>query len=251
LFSYKITDNLKAKTDISWFLLSFAAGAINAGGYLSCRRYVSHVTGFVTLSGVGVVKSSFFEVLESFSIPMFFLIGVILSGVIIQLRYDRENENDRYAPAIMAVVLLLGLIIYLGRHGHFGVFGTEESMEVDYLLIALLASTCGVLNATVTTATKSTIRPTHLTGITTDLGLGIARVLFRREDDAARTQETRTNGLRASLILVFFTGTISGAYLCGKYQYNGFILPMVLAALAGFSTGRKEKVHFSNKKSKD
>ena len=240
MFSHKLTDHVKSQTYVSWFLLSFAAGAINAGGYLSCRRYVSHVTGFVTLSGVGVVNSSFFEALESFSIPLFFLIGVVLSGVIIQLRSNRENENDRYAPAIMAVVLLLGLIIYLGQQGHFGVFGPEESMETDYLLVALLASTCGVLNATVTTATKSTIRPTHLTGITTDLGLGIARVIFCRENDVARTQEMRTNWLRASLILVFFTGTISGAYLCGKYQYNGFILPMVLAALAGLRTGRKE-----------
>ncbi len=39
-----------------WFLLSFNAGCINAGGFLATGRFVSHVTGFATFFGVDLAN---------------------------------------------------------------------------------------------------------------------------------------------------------------------------------------------------
>ena len=31
-----------------WMVMAFQAGVLNIGGFLSCQRFVSHVTGFAT-----------------------------------------------------------------------------------------------------------------------------------------------------------------------------------------------------------
>lgn len=49
---FKISDDVPFRVQWSWLILSFTAGAVNAGGFLSCQRFVSHVTGFVTISGL-------------------------------------------------------------------------------------------------------------------------------------------------------------------------------------------------------
>ena len=52
MFHHRIHDKVGYKTYLDWFLLAFLGGHVNAGGYLACHRFVSHVTGFATLAGV-------------------------------------------------------------------------------------------------------------------------------------------------------------------------------------------------------
>ena len=45
-------DVLSLRHSPSWMLLSLAAGAVNAGAFVVCERFVSHVTGVVSRIGI-------------------------------------------------------------------------------------------------------------------------------------------------------------------------------------------------------
>ena len=88
-------------------------------------------------------------------------------------------------------------------------------------------------------ASRRSVRVTHLTGLATDLGLGLARLLQRTASRRAHDDESRANLLRAGSILAFVLGSVVGAWLFSHAGYHGFALPGAIAAYAAVK-GRLE-----------
>src|SRR4051812_2049393 len=78
-----------------WLSMAFQAGAINAGGFLACHRFVTHATGFATLFGTEFTQGHLTTAFSMLSVPLFFLIGAMISGFFIDRRL-RRNERPRY-----------------------------------------------------------------------------------------------------------------------------------------------------------
>jgi uncharacterized membrane protein YoaK (UPF0700 family) len=95
----------------------------------------------------------------------------------------------------------------------------------------LLCLTCGIQNGTITTVSKSVVRTTHLTGITTDLGIGIMRYLNREKIKAPIADEVRAILMRIGIIVFFGLGSVVGGLAFHRFEYNGFILPAVTSGL--------------------
>ncbi len=57
-------------------LLTMSAGAVNAGAFLACQRFVSHVTGTVTL--IGVDFGSWWLVAQYVLVLLCFLLGAVI-----------------------------------------------------------------------------------------------------------------------------------------------------------------------------
>ncbi|MEK7691245.1 MAG: DUF1275 family protein, partial [Bdellovibrionota bacterium] len=85
------------------------------------------------------------------------------------------------------------------------------------------------------------IRTTHLTGLTTDLGLGLSRLLTLQRQDETFKKELRANRLRSSSIIAFALGSAVGAWVFIKLGYSGFVLPGLIASYAALH-GRKAKI---------
>src|ERR1700683_794226 len=79
-----------------WMALAFQGGALNIGGFLACGRFVSHVTGFATYFGVEVSRSNYFSALGMLLVPLFFLIGAILSGLLVDIRLKLHKRPKYY-----------------------------------------------------------------------------------------------------------------------------------------------------------
>ena len=60
---------------VIWFTLAFQAGWINAGGFLACHRFVSHVTGFATQFGVDIAEFRWTDATGMLTVPLFFFNG--------------------------------------------------------------------------------------------------------------------------------------------------------------------------------
>ncbi|MGZ3699214.1 MAG: YoaK family protein [Bdellovibrionota bacterium] len=223
-------DDTDLKTSFHWFLLSFLAGNVNAGGYLACGRFVSHVTGFATLFGIDAAHGSWDMAAGILSVPLYFLLGVMISAYLIDRPYHR-GRTPHYA-LVMALVCGCLTLAALGGHYHlFGAFG-DVRLSQDYFLLSLLCMASGLQNAAITTSSGHTVRTTHLTGVTTDLGIGLVRAFTGMHDRKFFLREIKANELRIGTIVSFAIGSATGAILFLKVKYLGFLLPAGIAFYA-------------------
>jgi uncharacterized membrane protein YoaK (UPF0700 family) len=243
MFRHRFHSTASWRTRFDWLLLTFIAGNVNAGGYLAAHRFVSHITGFATLFGIEAAHGRFDQAVGILSVPVFFLLGVMTSAYFVDRRVHR-GERPRYA-LVMALVLLCLATAALGGHwGLFGVFGSEPRLRQDYLLLALLCAASGLQNAAVSTASGATVRTTHLTGLTTDLGTGLVRAF---SDPKRYGAEMKAARFRVATIVSFALGSAVGACAYLYFSYLGFLLPTVLAGYCIFEAlrpaRRAQRVH--------
>ncbi|MBC7397101.1 MAG: DUF1275 domain-containing protein [Bdellovibrionales bacterium] len=223
-----------------WFLLSFNGGIINAGGFLATGRFVSHVTGFATLFGVDMANYRFDIALGALTVPLFFLFGAFIAGFLIDRPiYRKRVPHFDWVMGLSAFCLFMAA--FAGKLEQFETFGGSNHLKKIYVLLALLCMACGLQNGAITSSSGSTVRSTHLTGLTTDLGLGLARLTSYQAADRRFRKETRANWLRAGSITSFALGSIVGAALFLKVAYLGFLLPALIATYAAWH-GYKAKV---------
>jgi uncharacterized membrane protein YoaK (UPF0700 family) len=240
MFNHRFDQDADNIVALHWFLLSFNGGAINAGGFLATGRFVSHVTGFATLFGVDLTNSQIEAAFGILSVPLFFLAGAFLAGLLIDrpIHYGRKPHFDW-------VMGLSALCLFLAAGGgellHFGTFGAPFGLKESYVLLVLLCLACGLQNAAITSSSGRSVRTTHLTGLTTDLGLGLARLLNFDSGHQRRKAELRANYLRMGSIAAFVFGSAVGAWFFITLDYKGFILPGLISIYAAWH-GRKAKL---------
>jgi uncharacterized membrane protein YoaK (UPF0700 family) len=227
MFHHRIDRETPTIVIFHWLLLSFLAGNVNSGGLLACGRFVSHVTGFYTLFGQSAADVTWDSALGLLSIPFYFLIGVMVSAYLVE-RPVHRGEKTHYALVMGLVVVSLTLAALLGNQGYFGAFG-ETHLKTEYLLLALLCMGSGLLNGAVSVASGHTVRVTHMTGNTTDLGIGLVRTWSLEKNSVRYQDEMRAVGLRAGIIGAFALGSAIGAFLFLRFHYLGFLLPAALA----------------------
>jgi uncharacterized membrane protein YoaK (UPF0700 family) len=216
---------LSVRHGASWSLLAMAAGAVNAGAFIACERFVTHVTGTVTQLGV---DSGMWELtLESLTLLLSFILGAMASVLAIQGRVAR-GRRPLHALALVAVA---GLLSLASVGGHFGLFGPMGGTETGFALLCLLAFAMGLQNASVATSTASLVRTTHLTGPATDLGVHLS-MAWVSNSAQERAQMVRLAALRALKLAAFGLGAMLMVPVARQLEYLSFGLPalMVLAA---------------------
>ncbi|MDO9182008.1 MAG: YoaK family protein [Bacteriovorax sp.] len=225
-----------------WFLLAFQGGALNTGGFLAVHRFVSHVTGFATLAGVAGAKFDWNTMFGMLMVPLCFLLGVSISAWNVE-RQRIKNKSPRYSLIFSIIFFNICLILILGTQGYLGEFGESLSLQRDYLLLFLLSFTCGLQNAVISSASGAVIRTTHLTGLTTDLGIGLVRLWTTREDVSKR--ELFANWCRFGIFWSFVGGSLVSAMLYLNFKFYGFLLPLFITC---FTAIRLRVVHIKNSK---
>jgi uncharacterized membrane protein YoaK (UPF0700 family) len=214
-----------------WFLLAFQAGAINAGGFIAAGRFVTHTTGFATHFAVDLAWGDWRKALGMLAVPIFFVIGAMFTSVFVDLRLARGRPPKHRWP-VLAIFLCLFLAMVLGESGTFGVFGEQFNLKRDFVFMVLLCLASGLQNALITNARGIVVRSTHLTGVTTDLAVSLARIIFGRDLDPDTLEKDRLASLaRLGLILSFILGSAASAYLFIAAKYLGFLLPVFTSAV--------------------
>ena len=213
-----------------WMVMAFQAGLLNIGGFMACHRFVSHVTGFATFFGLELAQSGGWSSLGMLTVPFFFLLGSMLSGVLIDLRLTQHKKPRYYISYGIIFVLILSVFIF-GCLGLLGNFGESQSPFQSYSLLILLCLVCGIQNGTISTVSKSVVRTTHLTGITTDLGLGLVRVFNGDRVSLDYQNEFQANKMRIGVIFFYGLGSVAGGFSFKDFGYLGFILPTLTSGV--------------------
>ncbi|ODS51053.1 MAG: hypothetical protein ABS42_00450 [Bdellovibrio sp. SCN 50-8] len=239
MFNHHFDEKISKRVIFHWFLLSFSGGCINAGGFLATGKFVSHVTGFATLFGVDVASNQIEAGFSILSVPLFFLLGAFAAGLLI----DRPLHQGR-TPHIDWVMGLSALCLFFAAGGGemlwFGRFSGVVGIKENYALLAVICLACGLQNGAITSSSGRSVRTTHLTGLTTDLGLGLARTLTFDLRKGLFQKEARANYLRIGSIMAFIVGSAVGAWVFINVGYKGFLLPALISVYAA-RHGRKAK----------
>lgn len=213
-----------------WMSMTFQAGILNIGGFMACHRFVSHVTGFATFFGYEINQPDNDHAFGMLAVPLFFLLGSMLSGQLVDIRL-KLHMRPKYYITFGLIFFFLSVVLLLGTLGYFGKFGEPFELSRDFTLLVLLCLTCGIQNGTIASVSKSVIRTTHLTGVTTDLGLGIMRFLNRDKLKGEIGNEVHANFMRIGIIFFFGLGSVVGGYVFSKLEYAGFFVPVLTSGL--------------------
>lgn len=212
------------------FVLAFVAGAINAGGFLAVQKYTSHVTGMVSALADNLSLGHLGLVVDGIVGVLAFLLGAICCAVMVNFARRKAMASEYALALLLEAVLILCFGLMGARLSQF------EGLLVPFTVV-LLCFIMGLQNAVVTKLSNSVIRTTHMTGIVTDLGIEIGKLIYwNRSVDAAgpRVLADRDRmAVLAGLLTSFLTGGIVGAFGFNSLGYVSTVpLALLLAVLA-------------------
>ncbi|MES2101042.1 MAG: YoaK family protein [Pseudomonadota bacterium] len=204
-------------------MLAFVAGATNAGGFLAVGQYTSHMTGIVSGMADHMVLGDATLVLIAFASLTSFLLGAMTTAVLVNWGLRHRLHSAWSLPLLLEA----GALILFGLLGASLNLATALLAPVTVLLLCFLM---GVQNAVISKISRAEIRTTHVTGLVTDLGIELGKLVYinrRPGSPAVRAsrERMRTQGL---LIGLFFVGGIVGAL---GFQFVGYVTTVALALL--------------------
>lgn len=212
-------------------VLAFVAGAVNAGGFLAVQRYTSHMTGIVSAVADDLALGSIGLAIAGLILLAAFTAGAATTAVLINWARRRQMRS-KFALALLLEAALLLV---------FGLVGANLA-AFAYLLVPatvfLLCFIMGLQNAIVTKISQAEIRTTHMTGVITDLGIELGRLIYwnrtRHRDDIHFVKANRDKLFIHSTILgLFFTGGIVGALAFKAVGFSATIpIALLLVAMA-------------------
>ena len=163
--------------------LSWIGGYTNVVAFLICGAVASHVTGNVTHLGRFVIEGNRPEALFMAFMWTAFFSGAVAAAVLLELARRRGVASKYILPMAVEAILLCVLAIIVTRHP---VFDPHQTLLM-YTIGGLAAFAMGLQNATITKISGAVIRTTHLTGVTTDLGIeSIQYLLWYRDQTRGR-----------------------------------------------------------------
>ncbi len=203
--------------------LTFIAGAINAGGFLAVGQYTSHMSGILSsmadnlaIGGIGLVLLGLAGFLP-------FVVGAACSAILINWG-RRHHLGSRYALPLMLEAALLAA---------FGVLGwlAYPAPGFGASAIPLLCFIMGLQNATITKISGARMRTTHVTGIVTDIGIELGKMVYwnRSRHIVEKVAADKEKMILLILLLAsFFTGGVTGAV---GFSRVGFLFCLPFAFL--------------------
>ena len=207
------------------FLLAFNAGAINAGGFLVVGMYTSHMSGFVSMLADNLVLGNVVLVASACGALLSFTAGAALTAVLVNWGRVHHLRSGFALPLLLEAVLML----------LFGLIGSTFNRQTPFAVpftVLLLAFIMGLQNALVTKISSAQIRTTHMTGVITDLGIELGKMLYWNGQPRGQGAQVRANPARlrlfATLLGLFTVGGVVGA---AGFKHIGFIWVLPLATL--------------------
>ncbi|KAF1723322.1 MAG: DUF1275 domain-containing protein [Pseudoxanthomonas sp.] len=193
--------------------LACVAGMVNVIGYLGFEHQaVSHLTGTTSLLGAALAQGDLRAIVHLWGMLIAFCVGAMLSGLVIQDQTLKLGRRYGVALALEAALLLLAIPLF-------------KQQQIWGALLAAMA--CGLQNAMVTTYSGAAVRTTHLSGMFTDLGIGLGHLL------RGMPLPMRRLTLSGLIISGFLGGGVLGTWFYRHWGYDALLAPALLTGSTG------------------
>lgn len=239
-------ESSRAARTVVVLALACVAGMVNATGFFAVGTNTSHVTGHVSMVGEELARDNPATAFHFLLLVLFFIGGAFLATLFVEKA--RRFGRARYVAALMVEAILL--LAFTATSALI-----REKGPGDWLfLTAMLSIAMGMQNALVTRISGAVVRTTHLTGVATDIGIELARLVYwlRRRArffaplqlvlEFTREEELRKLRLHLMLFLSFLGGAVLGPVLYLELGHGAMLAPglilVVLVMLDRFGWNR-------------
>lgn len=236
MYQRKLDAIYSQENRILWYLMVFQAGMVNVGGFLAGHQYVSHITRLAGNFAVSVSQYNFAQASIYFFVPISFLVGSMLSAFFTEVR-RLKGKFPIYDISMRLISAIYFITAIGGTIGLWGAFGHPEPYYKSYIILVILSFTCGAQNSLFTSVSNAVVRTTHLTGITTDLGIDLAKMIHGLHFQ----NERRNIALRIGIIASFLLGAVTGAFLFPIIEFKAFYIPTAISILVAQKLSRDQK----------
>jgi uncharacterized membrane protein YoaK (UPF0700 family) len=196
--------------------LSWVGGYTNVVLFAFCGEFVSNMTGNVTVLGKSVAEGARHGVIFFGAPWVSFLFGAMASAIMTESARRRGSASKYVLPLAVEAMLLSFVALALRLYDPI-----HTANNLALLVACLAAMAMGLQNATITRISGAVVRTTHLTGVTTDLGLeGIQYLFWFRDRLLSRGWPRAARMLRVThrhpeFQRVALLATIFGSFLFG------------------------------------
>lgn len=204
--------------------LALVAGGVNSAGYMAYHYFSANMTGNVSIASELLAVGRFEIALTFLTVVGMFILGAFVASVLIEIG-KRKGRDNIYALTLAveaAILIAVGLGASLSPVSPNPVF-----------MVGVLSMTMGIQNAASSRISGSRVRTTHVSGVATDLGVGLA-VLTGKVPASERAAIRLRLKLYLATIVCFAIGGMFGVL---GYEYLGAASFSVFAAPLLFLSG--------------
>lgn len=232
--SRTLGDNIRLGT-----LTAFTAGTINIASLLIFLSFTSNVTGHYAILAAEISKGNWSQVAVMGSWIFLFFFGSFLSNFSV-INFNKKSKYFAHAmPLVLEIICLFGVGVY-------GQLYYQKTLEETEVLVAVMLFATGLQNGLTASISNFSVKTTHLTGTTTDLGI-LASMFTQKK--------YRKNGEligRAKLLMSIMIAYVMGAVFSGlTYYYLEFrvfyVISVCLMVVIGYDAYKIHIRHFNTK----
>ncbi len=217
------------------YLAPFQAGYINVGAFhIADGFFVSHVTGTSSMIGMGIGKLDLTIFVTFLTVLLSFILGASFAGY--YLKYYKEvGREPRYSFVMFVKFLFFGIILLLSESDLF--LTSKEVLYASHLLMLFLLSfCCGVQNSSSSISTGGFLKPTHMTGLSTDVGANL--YMFFIKSDREEYEKLKT---RIVILFSFILGGTLAELIFSIQGHYGFLFPFLTSFIFWFYSNQAVK----------
>lgn len=217
------------------FALAAVAGGLNAAAFHEVGFFSANMTGNVSALSSLLAMGRWANGLGYLAIVLAFIVGATVSTLVISAGL-RRGIITIYARVILGEGVLLALLA-ISR------MALDRAAGVP-MLITGLAFLMGLQNAIVTHISNARIRTTHVSGMSTDIGIGLARMIdmLRSKEESTDREAVMTRmRLHIGTVVSFLLGGVVGVLawrIIGdlSFAFGGLVLGVVALSSIGNAT---------------
>lgn len=229
--SRTLGDNIRLGT-----LTAFTAGTINIASLLIFLSFTSNVTGHYAILAAEISQGNWTQVAVVGGWIFLFFFG----GFVANMSVINFNKKSKYFAHALPIILEILCPLAVGIYGQFYYRKTLEETEA---LVALMLFATGLQNGLTASISNFSVKTTHLTGTTTDLGIlasMFTQKKFRKNPELMG---------KAKLLLSIMTAYVLGAVFSGLTYYHlefrvFYVISICLLVVIGYDFYKINLRHF-------
>lgn len=215
--SRSLADNIRLGS-----LTAFSAGMVNVASVTIFYAFTSNVTGHYAILAEEIAKANWYQVGVVMGWIFLFYLGNFTSNFII----INLNQKHPYFAHALPVLLEIACLLTVGIYGEYHY---AETLTETELLVSLMLYSMGLQNGLTASISNFAVKTTHLTGLTTDLGI-LSSMLTKKEyrENEALRGKTR---LLVVIALSYLSGGVFSGILFLKIGFKVFYMVCALLFL--------------------